>query len=88
MMTTVLKKCGPCRSAMGGRKPALVLGHAEIGALKELWRNDHLRARERRLSDEIGRQGDVGLELVAEWRLQRRERQSARHQAGCCWVMQ
>ena len=58
--------------AMGLGEPPLILKHAEIGALKQFgWQYD-LGAGGRGLADQPGDQGDIGVAVGGERRLQRR----------------
>ena len=61
----------------------------EIDALEQFRRQDYLRALARGLAHEALDLGDVGLQVEAERRLDRRNRDRARcHQSGSSRVMQ
>ncbi len=69
-------------------KPALLLGHAEIGALEQFRGQDHLGAAGRGLADQALGLLDVRRPVQAVGGLQGGDGDLAGHQAGSCWVMQ
>ena len=79
---------GMLAPGVGGGEPALLLGHAEIGALEQFRGQDDLGPLRRRLAHQIRGGGDVVGHVQAVRRLNRAERERAGHQAGSCWLMQ
>ena len=74
---------------VGGLEPFRVLMRGEVDALEQLGRQDHLRALARGLARQALDLGDIGLHVVAERRLNGRDRDDAfRHHAGSSRVMQ
>ena len=73
---------------MGVGEPALLLADAEVGSLEQFGRQDDLGAAGGGLADQARDRGDVGVRIVAEAGLQRRDADRPRAHAGTCWLMQ
>ena len=62
---------GCSRHGMGLDEPALLLAHAEIGTLEQFGGQNDLGSVRGGLADQVGDLGDVGIQVLAEARLQR-----------------
>src|SRR3954471_12829011 len=71
------------RGGLGGSKEALVFDPAEIGALKQLWRQNNLGTLGGGLAHQLTNRADIGVRVVGEGELQRSDVELG-HAGTCC----